>query len=454
MKFFRSENNYKLSYYNYLHTKDNITILYNTYTGAQANITKSDRDFILHLFENLNNFELRNKRPDIFAKMIQCGFIVKEDIHEIDFIRFRYYKGAFSVKNLSFTLLPTRACNFRCIYCFEDEINESMNADDCHNVLAFVKRQIKEQMPQAVSINWYGGEPLLKFEIIKNLSEEFIEIFKTAKIEYQGAIVTNGYLLDDSIAKQLLKLGIKIIQITLDGPEEIHDKRRPLRNGGPTYGKVKAGIISAKKYFDSVDIRINVDRDNLCSIRDFLETEEWLYGENTTVRPGRLRDYTDVCSGFSPCEKGFSAPEFYDVYKLIRGLTKTKRCKEDSVFPAVVPVRSFYCGAQVINTYTIGPRCFVYKCTASLDHGDEVGIIENGKFQPNERFVAWFLREHPTYTEPCKSCKMLPMCMGGCRVIRLRSSNHEELKNGICRHFSLLLNTYLESEVEKLKKAM
>lgn len=46
---------------------------------------------------------------------------------------------------------------------------------------------------------------------------------------YSASIVTNGYLLTEKVAKQLKKLNIENVQITLDGPAYIHNKRRYLK---------------------------------------------------------------------------------------------------------------------------------------------------------------------------------------------------------------------------------
>uniref|UniRef100_A0A7V0Z5M9 Radical SAM protein n=1 Tax=candidate division WOR-3 bacterium TaxID=2052148 RepID=A0A7V0Z5M9_UNCW3 len=384
--------------------------------------------------------------------MVECGFIVEENTDELSFLKFRFYRGAFSGRNLSLILLPTRVCNFKCVYCFEKEINDTMTDEDCKNILQFVRREIYIRKPEALVVSWYGGEPLLAFNTIKNLSMELLSITKSSKIEYEAGIVTNGYLLDENIAQELVNLNVKLIQITLDGPAEIHNKRRPLKNGSPTFHKIRESIVIAKRHFPQVEIRLNVDKENADVILEFLKEADWLYGKNTIVRPGRLRDYTDECFAYSSQERGLSANIYEDLYRKVREITSSKDEAVDPLFPSALPVRSFYCGAQTINTFTIGPGCRVYKCTSHLNPGDEVGALNpDGKFTPNKNFINYFFDQHPCEVEPCKSCKILPLCMGGCQVIRKKCKDEDELKAAICDHFWSLLNKFLEKTVLEQK---
>ena len=87
-------------------------------------------------------------------------------------------------------------------------------------------------------ITWYGGEPLLAIEPIEELTYKFKEICKQFNIEYSASIITNGYLLTESVCDMLLELDITDAQITLDGNAKIHNSRRPLANGGNTYDTI------------------------------------------------------------------------------------------------------------------------------------------------------------------------------------------------------------------------
>src|SRR4029077_11623907 len=75
------------------------------------------------------------------------------------------------------------------------------------------------------------GEPLLAKEAIRELSAEFIKICRCSGIPYRAQVITNGTILDDDIADLLLKAEVDRLQITLDGPMDVHDLRRPYKAG-------------------------------------------------------------------------------------------------------------------------------------------------------------------------------------------------------------------------------
>ena len=96
-----------------------------------------------------------------------------------------------------------------------------------------------------------------------------------------------------------------------------------------------------------------------------------------------------------------------------------------------------------IGYWVIGPGSLVYKCLSCLNFGDECGHIKNGKFYPNQNFSNWFLNT-PIDKEDCRSCKFLPLCMGGCPTIRKRYAS--ALQSGICDYWI----SYLKNTLKKI----
>lgn len=441
-------NLYKPSFYNYLYNEAGDPILlYNLLTGALVHINNKEYQIVAAILNEPNNQELQKTK--IFTEMLNQGFIISKTADELSFIRCRNRKGIFSSRGLSLTLLPTRDCNFRCVYCFERKISDHMKEDDCMNILSFIKSQIEELKPSSIGVWWYGGEPLMRFKIIKMLGTRLRNLTEKYALEYTATIITNGFLLTKQLARELIKIGINHIQISVDGPERAHNKRRKLENGGPTFKRIKQAIILAKQFFKELEIRINVDRKNINTIPQLLQ-EDWLYGENVTIRPGGLRDYNELCNEWKPDGKGFSSEEFYHIYELIREKTKHKKEKSDRYLPNKIPIRSIYCGAQLLNSYIIGPGSAIYKCTACLNPGDEVGMIRKGKFYPNEKYIDWIIKS-PVDEKPCMSCKLLPMCMGGCPTVRYRSVNSLELRKRICNYSQELVQCVLKKQAQHIK---
>ncbi|MER8055552.1 4Fe-4S cluster-binding domain-containing protein, partial [Acinetobacter pittii] len=64
--------------------------------------------------------------------------------------------------------MPTIGCNFCCPYCFEGKKeNVSMNEKTIKNIIRF----LNDSSAKELSLHWYGGEPLLRFDLMKEIYE-------------------------------------------------------------------------------------------------------------------------------------------------------------------------------------------------------------------------------------------------------------------------------------------
>src|SRR5205085_660783 len=115
--------------------------------------------------------------------------------------------------------------------------------------------------------------PLLGKENLLSLSDQFIQRCTDAGVQYDAGIVTNGYLLDEKLCKQLKERKVNDAQITLDGPPEIHDKMRPLIDGGSSFWRIVKNLHHAIKYLH-IRIRVNIDRKNFDRVEDLFKILE------------------------------------------------------------------------------------------------------------------------------------------------------------------------------------
>lgn len=108
----------------------------------------------------------------------------------------------------------TRSCNLRCPFCGQDH-REPENVLSKSEVFGILD-QLQQYAPQAEVILW-GGEVLL--------SKNFDEVAGYAKqAGFKLSIITNGTLIDRHV--ETLRSYFDKIYISVDGPEEIHDRVR------------------------------------------------------------------------------------------------------------------------------------------------------------------------------------------------------------------------------------
>ncbi|MBN1141411.1 MAG: anaerobic sulfatase maturase [Deltaproteobacteria bacterium] len=137
------------------------------------------------------------------------------------------------------------ACNLDCTYCFYLEKQAlygtakdfRMSDEVLH---AFIASYIASQPTPVVEFVWQGGEPtLLGIDFFRKVVE-FQKPFAKKKI-ITNSLQTNGTLLDDPWCR-FLKRNDFMVGISLDGPEEIHDRYRRNRNGKGSFEKVLRGL--------------------------------------------------------------------------------------------------------------------------------------------------------------------------------------------------------------------
>lgn len=199
-------------------------VVYNTFSKAVIVLDESEYAKFNHIGHNHVVLD-----EEMYQILFENGLIISDGFCEIDYLRYFHYKTKFSNDELSLTIAPTLDCNFACPYCYENPRKGKMTEDIQEHLLAFIKQK-ERQGTKKLDIT-YGGEPLLYPEIIDSLATKINE-YGLKKEMYVGmSLVTNGYLVTPDIVEMLLKNKIHSVQITLDGLEKHHNKRRFLRNG-------------------------------------------------------------------------------------------------------------------------------------------------------------------------------------------------------------------------------
>jgi len=444
---------YRASSYNFIYEIEPVSVLYNTFTGAMAILSGEEKNATLELLRNPDDGVLCKKYPRVWQNLLKYAFVVGREVNEMDFVKIRLLKSRFSARSLNLVLLPTRRCNFRCVYCFEDPLNTTMNREDCIEVTRFAEEQVKEIEPPRMTVNWYGGEPLLVPDVMGCLSAQLKEICAKVNIPYRAALITNGYLLTHHLASRLRDMGVGSIQITLDGPARIHNERRISKDAQPTFDRIKEAILIANEVFDSVDIRVHVDKDNINVVCELLE-EDWLYGRNMTLHAAYLKDYSGSCIDWASANRAVDGAEVMRFEtKFESTVAKKKGIAAESNWKALIdliPVKGRYCGIDYMGCWVLGPKRLVYRCATALNVNDECGHIENGKFHPNSRFAALFLSS-PADEQKCGQCILLPLCMGGCAIIRKRYADVGE--SGICDYWRAYLELMIKDIIAAKRRS-
>ncbi len=95
-----------------------------------------------------------------------------------------------------------------------------------------MKNKFEQYQFKDIHVSWFGGEPLLGYRDILDISKALIELSSTYGIRYHSDMTTNGYLLNSrTLSRLVTECQVQSYQITVDGTKEGHDNQRVLKNG-------------------------------------------------------------------------------------------------------------------------------------------------------------------------------------------------------------------------------
>ncbi len=172
-------------------------------------------------------------------------------------------------------LMVTHACNMRCRYCYGSDDHEGWeSAEHLYGsgeagMPWEVARQGIDFLLQAsgraeqVSVIFFGGEPLLEFALIRRVVHYAREQAEQRGKRVDFSLSTNGLGLTEEVVDFLVEQGIGC-QVSIDGPELIHDINRRLASGKGSYDRVMQGVQRLlRRRPGRVPARVTVSRDQI-----------------------------------------------------------------------------------------------------------------------------------------------------------------------------------------------
>jgi uncharacterized protein len=218
----------------YLFKKDDLWVAYGIFSGIILKLTDTEAEIILGLknCKNIINYcqiskfestEIFNLIRKIFEKLKNKKLIVEK-------------LPSFN----SLLLLISENCNLSCTYCYgsyNTKRKALMDYETAKKALDFAHSLKIDE------IAFFGGEPLLNFELIKKVVAYSNE--KGYKINF--SMTTNATLVNKEIAAFCKNFGIQV-SVSIDGPRETHNLTRVYDNGRGSYDDVINGIKLLKEF--------------------------------------------------------------------------------------------------------------------------------------------------------------------------------------------------------------
>lgn len=412
-----------LSRYNLLLPVDEegMYVLMNNLSSAMDIIDDEVKDIL----EKLRRGEEVNDTETLIA-LKRKGYVHETEEHEDMFLnyRFREYEEKIRTSFPVFYLYPTYACNLRCSYCFQDHsaLKAAVIDDECLQAAFEGMDYLQEESPSKELPYFviFGGEPLLKrkkqFRTIEKILQE------SNNRGWKPKIVSNGVDLE-FYADMLSSYNLDYIQVTVDGPEPVHNMRRISPQSGGTFTRIIRGVQKAVDNKIKVAIRINVDAENIDSLPElgqFFIDQGWEGNKLIVPYMAPMRD-------ISCMEYKHRLPEhvaLHHIYDLYRNRPEMRTIHlvgwvGAEIFRKVLetghlPSPQFkFCGGNMTR-YCFDLNGDIYTCINSTGI-DEYKI---GQFFPtlkiDEKALGAWRNRSIMQIPQCTTCNLAFVCGGGC----------------------------------------
>lgn len=335
-----------------------------------------------------------------------------------------------STNELYVVIQPSANCQLGCYYCGQSHTKDLLSDEYSELLIKRVEKKLHDGKYNGLYIGWFGGEPLMALNQIRQLTAQFLKITSSLGISYASKIVTNGLSLKSNVYEELVgKLGVKSLEVTLDGTAEFHDKHRYLKNGGSSFDLIYKNLteIFSRPDYETlnckISIRCNVDKSNWEGVSPLIKR----MSEDKLQRKISYFYVVGIYSwgGNSAHSNSLTKEEFAK-----REIDWLIELEEAGFSPNILPQRHKQVCAIVNPDFEMYDSFGnVFNCTevSLTDHykGSPYAlgnIKEPDKIASQKPLVNWN-KEIIIDKFPCHSCKMLPVCGGGCP-----KSWHEDMR--------------------------
>ena len=158
----------------------------------------------------------------------------------------------------NFMAYVTEECNLRCSYCFVNKQPRHMTMETARKMIDFCLQPLVSGQEPFLSINFFGGEPLLRAEFLLELLTYIQE--RGADRFVLGA-TTNGTLAGDSV-RRLVEEGQLHLLVSLDGDAASH-QFRPKVSGTSSWDHVRRNLRRLISWAPTTSIRMTYHPESL-----------------------------------------------------------------------------------------------------------------------------------------------------------------------------------------------
>ncbi|AFG34803.1 LOW QUALITY PROTEIN: radical SAM additional 4Fe4S-binding domain protein [Fervidobacterium pennivorans DSM 9078] len=323
-------------------------------------------------------------------------------------------KIKYSNDTLSITDAITYDCNLSCVYCMQNgpKIDKTQLEIETVKKVELYRKLLSIFNPKSFIVTFFGGEPSLKIDYLQQVLEQ-IESEEKFK---QFNIISNGNFVFDDLFSILNHRKFGVIQLTLDGPRELHNARRPRKDGASSWDRIMDNMSKIFCYSNStVVIHTVLDETNSnFYYKKMLDELVEIFGvkvlsERVIFNIGLLTNPENgglSLKGINICQKEY-AEKYVEAVKSVINFG----------FRIIDFLNVWPCTYKKESDLVLAPNGDVYNCISGIGVSN-FKIANYEEIMSNEEI---FIKKYANFLESishdktCMSCTFLPICDGGCK---------------------------------------
>ena len=356
------------------------------------------------------------------------------------------------ITNASFNL--TNDCNLRCSYCFtQGKSSKVMSLETAKNCVEYLILNALKSTHK-IDVSFWGGEPLMEWELLKNIVEYTEARCKQERINVSFGGTTNGVLLTEDKFKFLEDHKI-FFMVSFDGTRETHDRYRKRVNGSGSHDTIIKNLDKVIEKWPFYKVRISPYPEAISNFYNDISyiVEHKIY--NIMFSPVYESNWTenDWKTWESECYKVIDLIAEYKQKGIIINIEHFKSyiSRDNSCWPC--GAGRFYAGFDTDGSIYPCHRFIKFSdtrdwrekevCIGHVDFG-----ITNTEFK--EKFEYWM----PIGCKKCDHNYTTP-CHGGCYAINYDLTNNiETAPDKLCRYVDMQVrvSNYYNQKVNTIRQ--
>jgi uncharacterized protein len=281
------------------------------------------------------------------------------------------------------------------------------------------------------ALTLYGGEP---FQCVNEPLVRFLHEKALSRGFRHFSVITNALELEKFADLLGPAPSFSFLQITLDGPPEVHDRRRFRHDGRGTFQQIAANIVLALTRGARVSVRINVDRDNaheLAPLRDYFLSQGWTGNplfraycspvhrgacgiRSSNHYASHLEMQAEVREALpASCDESPSSP--FQVASFTHAIQKriAVHLNQKGGLPHW---KTAFCGSN-LSMYVFDPFGDIYPCWEVIGHPEhKIGMYGIGALDLDTAALQQWHHRSVVGIMACRRCPYLFFCGGGCEA--------------------------------------